>query len=424
MADNRSNWAGNLTYNAARWHHPQTVEQIQELVARGTRLKALGSRHCFNDIADTTEDMISTEQLNRVISLDRERGTITVEGGMKYGQLGVYLHGEGYALHNMASLPHISVAGAIATATHGSGVDNGNLATSVSGLEFVAADGELVALSREQNGDEFDGAVVHLGALGIVTKVTLDISPTFLVRQEVYENLPLARLEAHFDEIQARAYSVSLFTDWQNERVNQVWFKRRLREDDRSVREPSFFEATLAPANRHPLTELSAEPCTEQIGGPGPWNERLPHFRMEFTPSNGEELQTEYFVPLDRGVEALRAVTALRDQIAPLLYISEIRTVAADSLWMSQNYRRPSLAIHFTWKKDWPGVSAFLPTLEAALEPFAARPHWGKLFTMAPERVRSLYERLPDFQNLLGRYDPEGKFRNSFLDSYIFSETV
>ncbi|HEX5688388.1 MAG TPA: D-arabinono-1,4-lactone oxidase, partial [Roseiflexaceae bacterium] len=339
----------------------------------------------------------------------------------KYGHLGVYLHGEGYAIHNMASLPHISVAGAIASATHGSGVENGNLATAVSGLEFVAANGELVTLSREQHGDEFDGAVVHLGALGILTKVTLDLSPTFLVRQDVYENLPLAQLEANFDEIQAHAYSVSLFTDWQNERVNQIWLKRRMAESEHSARVPSFFEATLAPANRHPLTERSAEPCTDQIGGPGPWNERLPHFRMEHTPSNGEELQTEYFVPIERGVEALRAVANLRDQIAPLLYISEVRAVAADSLWMSQNYQRRSLAIHFTWKLNWPDVSAFLPTLEAALEPFEARPHWGKLFTMAPERVQSLYERLPDFRALAQRYDPEGKFHNSFLERYIFS---
>jgi alditol oxidase len=420
LADNHSNWAGNLTYHAARWHHPETVEQLQELVARSAKVKALGSRHCFNDIADTTEDIISTEHFNRVVSLDREHGTITVEGGMKYGQLGVYLHGEGYALHNMASLPHISVAGAIATATHGSGVDNGNLATSVSGLEFVAADGQLITLSREQDADEFDGAVVGLGGLGIVTKVTLDVSPTFLVRQEVYENLPLAQLEAHFDEIEAHAYSVSLFTDWQNERVNQVWLKRRVAEDDTSALEPSFFEATLAPTHRHPIVTMSADSCTEQMGISGPWHERLPHFRMEFTPSNGEELQTEYFVPLERGVEALRAVTELRDQIAPLLFISEVRTIAADDLWMSPCYRQAGLGIHFTWQKDWPAVRELLPLIEAQLAPFNARPHWGKLFAMLPARVQSLYERLSDFQQLLRSYDPQGKFRNAFLDTYIF----
>jgi xylitol oxidase len=421
MTENRSNWAGNHTYSAARWHYPDTVEQVQELVARSRKLKALGSRHSFNDIADTTEDLVLTERLNRVVALDRERGTVTVEGGVKYGQLGVYLHGEGYALHNMASLPHISVAGAIATATHGSGVDNGNLATAVSGLEFVAADGQLVTLSREQHGDQFQGAVVGLGGLGIVTNVTLDITPTYLVRQEVYENLPLAQLEAHFDEIEAHAYSVSLFTDWQNQRVNQVWLKRRVTQEDASALAPSFFEATLAPAKRHPLIELAADPCTEQMGIAGPWHERLPHFRMEFTPSNGEELQTEYFVPLDQGVAALRAVTELRERIAPHLFISEVRTIAADDLWMSTCYKRPGLGIHFTWKKDWPAVRELLPAIEAQLAPFEARPHWGKLFTMSRERLQSLYERLADFRSLLQQYDPEGKFRNSFLERYIFS---
>src|SRR5215207_8911209 len=231
MLENRRNWAGNYTYSAARFHAPETVEQLQELVIRSNKLRALGSRHSFNGIADTTEDQVSLEHFDQVLGLDRERGTVTVGAGMKYGQLGLYLHGQGYALHNMASLPHISVAGACATATHGSGDGNGNLATAVAAIEFVTANGDLVVLSREQDGETFQGAVVGLGGLGVVTKMTLDISPTFAMQQEVYETLPLAQLDAHFEEIVSSAYSVSLFTDWGQGRVNQVWLKRRLNDN-------------------------------------------------------------------------------------------------------------------------------------------------------------------------------------------------
>jgi xylitol oxidase len=420
MTEHQTNWAGNYTYSAARLHRPETVEQLQELVIRSSKLKVLGSRHSFNGIADSPEDLISLQHLDPTVAVDRERGTVTVAGGVTYGQLCRQLHRDGCALHNLASLPHISVAGACATATHGSGDGNGNLATAVAAMELVTADGDVVVLSREQHGDQFQGAVVGLGGLGVVTKLTLDTSPTFAMQQEVYENLPLAQLEAYFDEIVSSAYSVSLFTDWQNERVNQVWLKRRLTDDAALALAPRFFEATLAPGQRHPIASLSAEPCTAQMGIPGPWYERLPHFRLDDTPSSGEELQSEYFVPRQHAVAAVRAITQLRDQVAPLLQISEVRTIAADTLWMSPCYQQACVAIHFTWKKNWPAVQKLLPLIEEQLAPFNARPHWGKLFTMPPSRLQSLYEKLPDFQDLLRFYDPRGKFRNAFLERYIF----
>jgi xylitol oxidase len=420
MLENQRNWAGNYTYSAARLHTPETVEQVQELVIRSSKLRALGSRHSFNGIADSSEDLMSLAQLDRVVALDHARRTVTVEAGIRYGQLGLYLHGEGYALHNLASLPHISVAGACATATHGSGDANGNLATAVAAMELVTADGEVVVLSREQHGESFQGMVVGLGGLGVVTKLTLDIVPTFAMRQDVYENLPLTQLEEHFDAIVSSAYSVSLFTDWQNERVNQVWLKRHVTDDAAMALAPEFFGATLAATDLHPIAALSAEPCTAQMGIVGHWYERLPHFRMENTPSSGEELQTEYFVPRQHAVAALRAVTRLGEQVAPHLMISELRTIAADTLWMSPCYQQACIAIHFTWKLNWPAVRELLPLIEEQLAPFDARPHWGKLFTMPPARLQSLYEKLPDFQQLLRSYDPQGKFRNAFLDTYIF----
>ncbi len=420
MIENPSNWASNYTYRAPRFHQPKTIEQIQELVAHNSKLKALGTRHSFNDIADSPGDLISLEHFNQIIALDREHNTVTVEAGVRYGRLARWLHGEGYALHNLASLPHISVAGACATATHGSGDRHGNLATAVSAMEMVTANGELILLSREKDGEQFRGAVVGLGGLGLVTKMTLDISPTFEMRQDLYENLPLAELEEHFDELFSSVYSVSLFTDWRNPTFNQVWLKRQVSDNASIEMDPQLFRATLAINPLHPIAALSAENCTEQMGVSGPWYERLPHFRMDFTPSSGEELQSEYLVPRQHVLEALRAIDGLREYICPLLQISEIRSIAADELWMSPCYKQACIGIHFTWKKDWDGVRSVLPMVEDQLAQFNTRPHWAKLFTMSPAHLQGLYTKLPDFRQLLQHYDPQGKFRNEFLDRYIF----
>ncbi|MEQ8532052.1 MAG: FAD-binding protein, partial [Imperialibacter sp.] len=346
------------------------------LVRKLSSQKALGSKHCFNNIADSPENQISTKNFNKVLGIDEEAMTVTVESGARYGEFAPELHQKGYALHNLASLPHISVAGAAATATHGSGVGNGNLASAVKGLELVDGNGKLVKL--KEGDPDFYGAVVGLGALGIVTKVTLAIEKTFDVRQDVFQDLPLASLEKDFEAIMSAGYSVSLFTDWQNQVISQVWIKRRMDEEitDACV---EFYGATAATKNLHPITRLSAENCTEQMGKPGPWFDRLPHFKMGFTPSSGEELQSEFFVPMENAVDAILALEKKRDLIYPQLMITEIRTIAADDLWMSTAYRQPSVAIHFTWKQNPEEVGKLLPMIEAELSPFGVRPHWGKL---------------------------------------------
>lgn len=420
MSEQRQNWARNLTYGAATIHHPETLDEVRALVASSAKVRAFGARHSFNAVAATTGAHLSLERLDRVVAIDPERRTVTVEGGIRYGQLGPQLQQAGFALHNLASLPHISVAGAIATATHGSGDRNGNLATAVTALELVTADGEVVTLTRERDGDVFRGAVVGLGGLGIVTKITLDIVPTFTIRQTIYEALSEAVLDDHFDDIMGGAYSVSLFTDWRGAMVNQVWVKRREGVDDMPEEGVAFFGAT--PADRPTtLAESSApEIYTEQRGIPGPWHDRLPHFQRDFLMPGGGELQSEYFVPRRHAVAALGALGAIRDQIAPLLKLSEVRTVAADDLWLSTAYERDIVGLHFTWHRDQLAVERLLPAIEESLAPFEARPHWGKLFTMDAARVQALYPKLNDFRALLTQYDPAGKFRNAFLDRYIF----
>jgi alditol oxidase len=419
--DKLTNWAGNLEYGTDRLHSANSLPDVQDYVKKNAHLKVLGTRHCFNSIADTTDSFLSIRSLEDAIALDAQARNVTIPAGMTYGQLCPQLDAKGFALHNLASLPHISVAGACSTATHGSGEKNGNLATAVAALEIVKGDGSVVRLSRQQDAETFPGAVVGLGALGVITKITLDVQPAFTMRQYVYENLPLAELQKHFDAIESSGYSVSLFTDWQNKRINEVWIKSR---DDRGQSfdaQPEFFGAKRATKNLHPIAALSAENCTEQMGVPGPWFERLPHFRMGFTPSAGKELQSEYFVPRQHAIEAILAVERLRDQVSAHLLISEIRTIAADNLWLSPCYQQPCVTIHFTWKQDWPAVRKLMPVIERELAPFQVRPHWGKLFTVSPAQLRAAYKKLPDFIALCDKFDPQGKFRNEFLKTNIFT---
>ncbi len=413
------NWSGNLTYSTRQVDDASTVDQVRSIVRAQEKLKVLGTRHCFNAIADSSHHLLSLKPMHAIVALDAAARTVTVEPGVTYGQLGPYLDAKGFALHNLASLPHISVAGSITTATHGSGERNRNLSSSVSGLEIVTASGDLVTLSRKTDGETFRGAVVGLGALGVITRVTLDIEPTYKVRQYVYVDLPLEQVKEHFNQIQASGYSVSLFTDWQNRLISELWIK--VRDDSPFAGPPEFLGAKLATRDLHPIENLSAENCTAQRGVPGPWYDRLPHFRMGFTPSAGQELQSEYLLPRRNAVDAILAVERLRDQITPHLLISEIRTIAADDLWMSTCYKQDSVAIHFTWKPDWPAVKRVLPVIERQLSTFQTRPHWGKLFTMNPRELRTRYEKLDDFVHLAAKYDPKGKFRNQFLDSTVFA---
>jgi xylitol oxidase len=416
----RMNWAGNYQYKAPNLHTPETTEEVRDLITRLEQQKALGSRHCFNNIADSPLNQVSTEKLVGPIAIDPESMTVTLGAGTRYGDFAPELHKRGYALHNLASLPHISVAGACATATHGSGVRNGNLASAVAGLQIVTGNGTVMEVSREEDPALLEGMVVGLGALGIVTEITLDIEKTFELRQDVFQDMPLEELEANFMEIMGAGYSVSLFTDWQDQKISQVWIKRRTDRENQDLGN-SFYGATAATRDLHPITRLSAENCTPQMGVAGPWYERLPHFKMGFTPSSGEELQSEFFVPAENALDAILALEKKGDQIGPELQITEIRSIAADSLWMSPCYQQDCIAIHFTWKQHPQPVGELISMIEAELEPFGARPHWGKLFNMAPFVIQSQYPKYREFLDLAFTHDPNGKFRNAFLNRNIYN---
>ena len=410
-----SNWAGNLAYRAARLHHPGSVEEVQEVVARSERVKALGSRHCFNDIADTTADLVALDRLPAEVAFEPDGeggGAVWVPGGMRCSDLVPLLAERGCALPNLASLPHITVVGATATGTHGSGGTIGSLSSSVLGLELVRSDGELVALSA--GAADLPGAVVHLGALGVVTRIGLRFCPTFDVRTTVYVGLTWDRMLADLDAVSDAAYSVSVFTDWRE--ITQVWVKST---DPAGVDPADFFGARAATEPTHMLPGVAVDNLNEQLGLPGAWHERLPHFRAGFTPSRGDELQSEFFVPREHGAAACEALRALAPRIAPLLQVSEIRTVAADELWLSPASGGDVTALHFTWLPDEAAVRAVLPAIEAALRPLGSRPHWGKLFTAEADELAGRYPRMADFRELVRRYDPRGAFRNDYLDRTV-----
>jgi xylitol oxidase len=418
LSGRRANWAGNIVYRASELAKPADLAGLQAVVREHRQVRAVGAGHSFNRIADTPGVLISLDGLPAEISIDAERAVVTVPGGLTYQELAPRLTAAGWALPTLASLPQLTVAGACATATHGSGDAIGNLATAVSGMQLVTADGGLRTLRRDTDGERFRGAVVGLGALGVVATLTLDLVPTFEVRQYVYQGLPAAMLGSHFDEIFGSGYSVSVFTDWQGTRHRQVWVKQRVGPEAWRP-EPHWMDATLADQPLHPVPGQPAEYATEQLGVPGPWYERLPHFRAEATPSSGQELQSEYLLPRQRAAAAFDALASLASVVAPVLQICEIRTVAPDDLWLSPSYQRDTVALHFTWIKDTAAVTPVVAAIEHLLAPLGARPHWAKLFAIAPHAVRALYPRSADFQQLLRDTDPAGKFRNSFVAKYF-----
>ncbi|GAA0958126.1 alditol oxidase [Kribbella koreensis] len=407
------NWAGNITFSA-EVRSPRTVAEMQELVRLSDHVRVLGSGHSFNRIADTDGTLVSVAALPRIAALNPD-GTVTIAAGLRYGEVTAYLQDEGRALHNLGSLPHISVAGACSTGTHGSGDTNRPLAAAVTSTTFIAADGELVTLTRDDA--DFPGSIVSLGALGVTVELELETQPSYEISQVVYDGLPVERLGTDFEEIFSSAYSVSAFTDWVDPDV-MVWRKMLAG----TPYEPSWLGARLADGARHPIKAMPADFATQQHGVAGPWNERLPHFRLEFTPSNGEELQSEYFVPRAAAPQAFEQLKSLGNLMAPVIQISEIRTIAADNLWLSPSQGRDTVALHFTWIQDETAVRPVVAALEEALLPLGARPHWGKVFTADATTLRDCYPKVPDFIDLAAKYDPEGKFRNDYLNTYLPKE--
>ena len=415
-----TNWAGNLTYSADSVHHPASVVEVQELVARLPRVKALGTRHSFNTIADSPGGaLISLSELAPDVTIDANAMTVSVTGGTRYGVLATALQSQGYALHNTGSLPHISVAGATATGTHGSGDRNKILSTAVAAVDLVTADGSLVTVDRAN--PDLKALAVGLGAFGVITRVVLEVQPTYLVRQDVYRNAPWDTVLEAFDEVMASAYSVSLLGDFASPVIRQLWQKTRVEEVGEGQDPPQPVPASLHGGTWYDDAEEPPDHSLNvRAGVPGPWSERWPHFRLDAPPSaGGDELQTEYFIDRRHAVDAIRTLRSLGDRISPHLHATEIRTTAADDLWLSPAYERDCLCIGFTWRNHPTEVMALLADIETALGPYEPRPHWGKLFLFTAEDLARRFPRLADFLELTTTYDPTGKFTNAFIDWHL-----
>ncbi|MFI6900745.1 D-arabinono-1,4-lactone oxidase [Nonomuraea sp. NPDC050394] len=418
-----TNWAGNVTFGAARVHRPESLDELRRVVAAGPRVRALGSGHSFSLVADTSHDLVRLDGLPPTVEIDAGRSTATVAAGLRYAEVAEHLHRAGFALANLASLPHISVAGSCATGTHGSGDSRRCLAAAVVALQLVGPDGDLVELSREHDPAVFPGAVVALGALGVVTRLTLEVEPAFDVAQRVRLDVPLEEVSERFDEVYGAAYSVSTFTDWRGGKA-EVWLKHRLDEGSPGDGWPEsgwagggWAGGRAAGRPVHPVPGMPPESCTEQLGVPGPWHERLPHFRSGFVPGAGEELQSEYYLPRAAAGKAFEAIREIGPLVAPVLHVSEVRTVRGDDLWLSPAYGRDTVTLHFTWIRDAAAVMPALAEVEERLMPLGARPHWGKLTTTRPRQISAMYERAAQFGRLARELDPSGKFRNSYVDA-------
>jgi xylitol oxidase len=413
-----TNWAANVHFRAADVHRPSRIEELQRIVRTSRQLRVVGTGHSFNDIADTTGDLVSLDQLIEPAEIDTASQIVKVSSRMTYGDLTAQLNRQGWALKNLGSLPHISVAGACATGTHGSGDANSILAAQVSAVDMVDARGEMVTVKRNEDG--FWGSVLGLGSLGVVTSLTLDLVRAFDMRQDVYNTIPTDAFIDNLDRIFGSAYSVSAFTQWEADHITQVWLKQVV-DTGTEVTAEEWFGGHRATAPQHPILGVPAENASIQLGSRAAWNQILPSFRAEFVPSSGDELQSEYFVGREHAAEAFTALRDVADRFAAPLLVSEIRTIAADELWLSPAYGRDSVGFHFTWRPDWPVVRTVLPIIESALAPFAPRAHWGKLFTADPATVRASHPRFDDFAERRRQADPAGKFTNDFVRRYFGS---
>ena len=402
------NWAGTHEYTAPRIVAVRSEADVVSALAGDGRVHALGTRHSFTDLPDTDGTLIDLAGLEGGFEL--RDGEVRVAAGTRYGVLAAWLDERGLALHNLGSLPHISVAGATATGTHGSGDANGVLTTAVRGIRFVDARGDVHEVRR---GDaDFHALAVGVGAFGVVLSLDIETRPSYRMRQDIYRDVSWDAALGALDAVTGAGYSVSVFTRWEPGAVGFVWVKSRLDADEDPVPE-ALLDGRL---------DIDAEPLggltdvTELRGAPGPWMLRLPHFRLDGAPSFGDEIQSEYFVPREHAPAALRAMLELGEVIRPLLFVSELRTATADELWLSPAHGHDVVAIHFTWRNDPVGVAAVLPRIEAALAPFGARPHWGKRHGFDRAAIERVHPRLGDARAVFERIDPRGRFTNVHLE--------
>jgi xylitol oxidase len=409
------NWSHTVSFSSSEVARPRDLDELRSVVAASERVRALGTRHSFNRVGDTVGTHVLLDAMPRHLVVSADRSEVTCDAATTHAELSTALAAHGLALPNLCSSPHLGVVGAVQTGAHGSGVDQPALAAHVTRLELVDGTGALRTVAA---GDpDLDAVSVGLGAFGVVHRITQRVVPAFEMSQTVDLDLGWDALLPHLHEVAASAYSVSLFTRYDDRGATQVWRKHRL--GDPEVLDLRDLGARPATETLHPLPASGAQDVTPQLGVPGPSHERLPHVHPDVCPRFGSEIQSEYLLDAARALEAIEALRGLADRLDPLLAIAEIRHVGADSAWLSPSGGRDSVALHFTWQRLPEELGELLPVVEAALLPLGARPHWGKAFACSPHDLRAAYPRIEEWGALVGAYDPERRFRNDLVDALL-----
>uniref|UniRef100_A0A915D0Y3 FAD-binding PCMH-type domain-containing protein n=1 Tax=Ditylenchus dipsaci TaxID=166011 RepID=A0A915D0Y3_9BILA len=418
------NWGGNFNFSTQDIKYPTTTAGVQQLVkeCKG-KIRPVGTRHSFSEIANTNDTLICLVHMNLILSVDPSVPSVTVQAGITYTDLIPFLQSIGLAIPMMASLGEISIAGAINTAVHGSGAGIGNLATQVLGLQMVLADGSVVQYSKGQNDTELAAATVGLGALGIVTQVTLQAQPTYNLAINVFENMDMSVLDTQLYNITHSGYAINMWSTFGTPGVlDQVWITTKV--DSNGVNAygnvSQLYGAPAATAQSSPIAALPPTYVVPQMGIVGPYYERLTDYDLGLSGQEGQQTQSEYYVDFDDFVPALKALQTLSAEINAVVYVALFRITEKDELWMSPQYKKTTMAIHFSWQPKLDQVMALLPKIEAALAPFNPIPHWGKLYTLKPEQYLPLLPKYPEWREQVELHDPTHKFRNKWLEENIF----
>ncbi|KAI1701064.1 FAD binding domain-containing protein [Ditylenchus destructor] len=413
------NWGDNFLFSTQNIQYPTTVEEVQEIVQNADKVRVVGTRHSFSTCADSPDTILSTLALKNIIGFDDSVPSITVQAGIAYTDLNPYLQYLGFALPNLATLAEISVGGASQTGAHGSGLSNQCLASHIRSLKIVLANGTLATYGP--NDPELKAIALGVGAFGVITQVELKVEPTFNITNYFFLNMTAQNLYDHFDEIENTGYTAQLFTDFSTPGVwGQIMIMDRSGSNANIGSLQNLYGATRATTKVSPILALPPTYLVDQ-GVEQPWYFGLVDYHLGLSGFDGGEIQSEYFLPYENAVAAIKAVTTLSDLIAPRVHTMLIRTIKGDDLWLSEMYSQSSVvAIHFTWKLNMTAVMEVLPQIEQLLIPYCAKPHWGKVFAQGPETFLHCYPKLADFKQLAEQLDPTHKFRNQFLEDNVF----
>lgn len=427
-----SNWAGTEHTHPVRQTHPGDVdalaEDIRAAVAQGLQVKAVGSGHSFTGIAATDGVVVHLDRMAQIRSLDVPSGQVTVEAGMPLHALNAALDAHGLALANLGDIDVQTISGAVSTGTHGTGHALGGLATQVIGVELVDAEGRLVRCSAAESPKTFAAARIGLGALGVVTALTLQCVPAFALRA-VEAPMPLDEVLEGFDELAE-----------DNDHFEFYWFPHTRRALTKRNNRVAAGEA------RKPLSRfrywLDDELLSNTVFG---WTQgltaRVPgltgtvnnvatralsareyvdaSYKVFCSPRRVRFREMEYAVPRAALVEVLQSVQAWIDGSGERVpFPIEVRVAAADDIWLSTAFERETayVAVHQFHRLDH---ERYFRAVESIVGGVGGRPHWGKLHQLDATELERLYPRMADWREVRARLDPSGVFANPYLDRVL-----